>query len=237
MPTMPRRKSNYKKKRPYKRRYGRKKRYRRIPRFIVGGFPRTMPATLKYIDQITLDAGLSSLDYTTYAANDIYDPYVGTGGHQPMGTDELFTIYKYATVVGSKMTVSFLPSSTSNVTPGALVLTKNSYTGSLGTVGFTTLMEQETIKNYTLVGLLNSTGSAKPKPLTITYSPKKDQAIVNPMDEPDLRCTDAASCSKLFYFEPYYLSVASNDPGSVNLLVEIEYHVVFSERVAQSGST
>ena len=38
----------------------------------------------------------------------MYDPYAGTGGHQPRGFDDFMGIYGKFTVLGSKCTAQFM---------------------------------------------------------------------------------------------------------------------------------
>lgn len=60
-------------------------------------------------------AAQSNLNFATsykYRLNGLFDPNFTGLGHQPMGYDELTTIYKKATVVGAKITVAFITDST-----------------------------------------------------------------------------------------------------------------------------
>lgn len=224
-------------KRHQNRNNSRRKRKPRVPRGMKlvpawprNGFPKTWSAKLKYVDQRTLDAGLAGTDYITYRANDIYDPDQRIGfGHQPMGTDELFAIYNYATVVSSKMKVSWVTDGSANVTPSLITVYKSDAVGDMATDNLTTILEQKKTRGYQVGGLLNAEGFRSEYPSTITFSAKKDMSVDDPMDEEDLRCTGQASPLKQYYFEIYQASIAGNDPGLVNLIVEIEYNVVFSE--------
>lgn len=210
--------------------------YQRVPRFVLGGFPTTLGAKLRYVDEVSIDPGAAGTAYDTYTLNSIYDPYTGTGGHQPMGTDELFAVYKNATVVGTKMTVTPISSAVTNVNPGAIVLFKSPNVGSLSAASFSPILEQSNATDYSIGGMINTTGAMETHPLTITYSPKQDQGITNPMDENGLRNTASSGPSKPYYGEIYVASIAANDPGAVQVIVELEFLVVFSERVAQSSS-
>lgn len=214
----------------------RKRRFALAPRFPLGGFATSQGATLRYVDEIELTASITTPDVETYRINSIYDPYFAGGGHQPMGTDELFAIYKNATVVGAKMTVTYLPKTPVSSTPCAIILYKSPNPASLSAASLSPMLEQANATEYMFAGVPDSTGSNAPKPLTIYYSPRLDQDITDPMDENGLRNTVTSNPGKPYYADIYAASIGGTAPGTVNLLVEIEFKVVFSERVAQSSS-
>lgn len=66
---------------------------------------------LKYAtDQNLLVPSLATgpnLGYAIFACNDVFDPEYATGGHQPMGYDELKTFYRRFTVLGCRIQAVF----------------------------------------------------------------------------------------------------------------------------------
>lgn len=74
------------------------------------GFPETKRVRMRYTDYIHLQSTLGVIAAYDYYTNGLYDPQVAIGGHQPMGYDQIVGVYyNYAYVVGSKITVKFLP--------------------------------------------------------------------------------------------------------------------------------
>jgi len=69
-------------------------------------FPRKLRQTLVYCENfpVTLNATAYLTNWHTFRCNGMYDPRFATGGHQPMGFDQLMAIYSKYTVVGAKMT-------------------------------------------------------------------------------------------------------------------------------------
>lgn len=70
-------------------------------------------------------AAQGNLNFATsykYRLNGIYDPNFTGIGHQPMGYDELSSIYKKATVVGARITVAFITDSTEPCVCGIRVI-------------------------------------------------------------------------------------------------------------------
>ena len=78
-----------------------------VPRSKLG-FPTSMSTTVRYTQR--LDVAPTSLDTLTFtfAANDIFDPDVTGGGHQPRGSQEYAVIYDTFTVTSSRVLVNWM---------------------------------------------------------------------------------------------------------------------------------
>lgn len=84
---------------------------------------RTMTRKLTFCQTVTLDPGDSTTAIKTYRANSCYDPDYSGVGHQPRYWDLLTPGWKTYTVLGSKITAEFFPTTTSTaVTPGYFYL-------------------------------------------------------------------------------------------------------------------
>lgn len=100
MPRFYRRRSHYRRRRSVRVR-------RRLP---LNGFPATKLVRHRYCETFNVTQGVSGTpEYVVYSANSMYDPRTATGGHQPMGYDEMAAIYGHYQVVGSKITAQFTP--------------------------------------------------------------------------------------------------------------------------------
>jgi len=74
------------------------------------GFPRMLKITHKYHDNYNLVATSGITDSHKFRCNGMYDPdYTGTG-HQPIFFDQMTAIYNHYTVIASKITVTYTPS-------------------------------------------------------------------------------------------------------------------------------
>lgn len=96
-----------------------KRKYKSAPRktFVksTGPFNEIYQCKLKYVDAISLTSTLGATVQQQYAFNDLYDPdYTGTG-HQPMGFDQLATIYEKYQVTGMAYKISTLGFSDNSV--------------------------------------------------------------------------------------------------------------------------
>lgn len=70
-------------------------------------FPQEMRTTLRYVDTFNLSPSSQTATGFSIRANDLYDPQVSAGGHQPRGFDQYSTLYKKFTVTASKISVTF----------------------------------------------------------------------------------------------------------------------------------
>lgn len=116
-----RNRKRYRRKRPYHKKKG----YRRANRLVSytgGGLPRTFPLGKKFIFRTryvetgrSLDVGaLGSPVTAVYRLNSLYDPYQSGAGHQPLGFDQMMTMYDHYTVIGARARINLCNTDGSN---------------------------------------------------------------------------------------------------------------------------
>lgn len=76
-----------------------------IQRMPATGFPEMLEVRLRYNLFRSYNCGGTGRDIYQFKINSIYDPDLTSTGHQPLYRDQLYSIYKYAVVVGTKWTV------------------------------------------------------------------------------------------------------------------------------------
>jgi len=69
-------------------------------------FPTRMLAKLKYCETSALQSAVVPVAVYYWSCNNIYDPNVSGGGHQPYGHDTYAQIYNQYTVIGSRIRVN-----------------------------------------------------------------------------------------------------------------------------------
>lgn len=74
----------------------------------ASAFPKSIKARLRYCDQIGFTHPVGVLDSEIYRMNSLFDPFYGTGGHQPRYFDQLCGtgLYLHYVVVGCKYTIT-----------------------------------------------------------------------------------------------------------------------------------
>ena len=210
------------------RRRGRR-RWRRKSRFwkpIInhkGPWAQTAVARLKYNQSVSINPGAAgTAAANVFRANSIFDPdYTGVG-HQPLGTDEWFTMYQHATIIGSKITARFVATSTTETNICGIALT--STTGISTAAGH--LMEKRD-SYYKVLGTINGKNTVT---VVNKYSPKKYFGYRNPMSLGNLRHTDSTNPSEDVLFQVYVAPAdLSSDNSAIVANITIEYIVVFAE--------
>lgn len=102
-------KTKYRKRSRSKRSVARRQQNMRVPRYSLLGL--TKAVKLKYVEftQIGLSVGLPL--HLSYRCNGPSNPNLLGAGHQPRGWDQLQPLYLTSCCLGSRITVSFMPSS------------------------------------------------------------------------------------------------------------------------------
>lgn len=114
----PRRRTNFRRRRS--RKYGlSRKTNRKVPRLISLGVPKYKYAKLSYCDLESLGVNASSYTSLAYQSS-LYDPYVSTGGHQPMYFDQYAAMYQRYTVMGISYDIQ---ACTDAATNGPMIIT------------------------------------------------------------------------------------------------------------------
>lgn len=185
----------------------------------IFGFPNSIITKLRYSTFLTLSATAGVVTSNTFAANGIFDPDISNVGHQPLYRDNYASIYDQYTVIGSKITVSFLSGST----------TMGQYVGIVGDDDATTSGNLETLMEQnnsvsTQIGSIN----AGPTTLSLTFEPLKDFGI-DAKDDGSSATTVGSNPSELWCYKLFSLGSDGTSATTTYAKVEIDYTVKFAE--------
>lgn len=93
---------------PARKRYNQRRRRQPVKR-LADGVPKQMFLRLRYVDRYD-GINIPIAGYNIYPyANSLYDPYAGTGGHQPLYYDQWTTLYNSWVVMGISYHVQINP--------------------------------------------------------------------------------------------------------------------------------
>lgn len=192
------------------------------------GFPNSIITTLRYCDVKTLTSTTSATTSTLFRANGIFDPDYTAGGHQPMFYDQWAAIYNYYTVLGSKIKVIFKGTSDYST----VVCLQGSSTTSLSS-GVATFLEQNN-GVHTIVGPKTNQATV----LTMTYSPNENMGQDVKDDGSSMTAVgaDPSAGEGTYYFGILAATSDAASTSTLDILVEIEYTVKFTEISKNSGS-
>lgn len=213
---------------------------RRSVGYTLSGFPKKKTVKLRYCQEITLNSAITGFDSHLFRANSAFDPdYTGTG-HQPKGFDEWSTVYSHYTVMGSRMEVKILPSTTANVIPSVNgILLDTSTTGVAQFVNLPDLLESKLCgKNWHVGGSLYNGQNRNPGKYAMVknFSSRKFFGIKDPQDGNSYSATTVANPTQQAYFVVWQYSIASNDPGILSYMVTIDYIIEFRDPLSLDRS-
>lgn len=229
------RKKTYKKraqKRTYKKRNYR--RYRR--RAFMGqknntnlgfGFPKIVKMRHRYFEHTALVTSGGVPTFHRFRANGMYDPSQTGIGHQPLYYDQMNVLYNHWKVIGSKITVTFIPTAATTVPQYVGIIADDDVTNSLD---INTLNEQPDTRRKQI-----AFNNAKPVTITHYFSAKK---VYGPSIMGNNRLEGDASTdpTEQFYFTIYNAPVDGSTAVGVSALVTIDYIAVWTEAKDVGGS-
>lgn len=106
----------------FKRTYAKKKVYKKKARSNLRwksqisagvGFPKRMTFTHKYHEQIIHTSTAGVITFYKYVCNGLFDPNSSGAGHQPYYFDQMSAIYNHYCVIGSKINIKAMPTTSS----------------------------------------------------------------------------------------------------------------------------
>lgn len=202
---------------------------RLIPGLIPGkiyGFPNSIITKLRYYDCFNQTSTLGGVARNLWRANSIFDPDQTNAGHQPMYRDQWATIYNHYVVIGSKITVTFVPTSATVPMVCGVAGDDDSSTSTTPQ----TLVEQNNSKHV----VIGTTGS-EPKTVTMTFEPVDAFGVDTKDDGRSLTATGSNPFEE-WYFCTYAFTLDGASTATVGMAVEIEYTVKFAELVTPTQS-
>lgn len=197
--------------------------------------PRVQIVKLKYVDTYTLAPAGADTGTALHwiRANDLYDPDLTAGGHQPLGFDQHMAFYDNFTVVGSKISARFMTTSNTDTGQSVVGIIKSDVT-TLPSNLRSTICEQPNTKYRMLTN-----GAAIGKEwCQSSFSVKKDMRISAPMAEPLIEGNATASPTLQYYFGLFAVTDdnTTDVPARVNVQVTVQYIALLHGRkpLAQS---
>lgn len=211
----------------FAKRSGRIVRARRLLSFTTAPVPLRMATKFKYVSEFTLNPGAAgTAGVHVFSANGLYDPDLTGIGHQPRGFDQLMSMYDHYTVLGSKITVSFMHSTGvlyNNMSVGitlkdasSVETDKNEY-------------QEARVTNFLVLPGSTTTDQALVRTLSMKSSTKNFLGIQHPMSSAVCRGTIAANPTEQCYFHCWAAPYGATDEQVLQCSVQIEYLAVLTE--------
>lgn len=208
-----------------------KRKYRRnlVSNYAPSGIPTMRTANMRYVATQSVTSTGGALQEVILRANSVFDPFQGSGGHQPMSYDQWSALYNHYVVLGSKITIKLLPID-GDQSPG--------YCGiylSDGTVPpYTSAPEFAEARKGTWKLIIPAQSSSVT--LTNKLSVKKFFNVKDVKDNIDrLGASVTANPAEEAYYHFWY-GTANGSTDTIRIMYTIDYIVQFSEPkdIAQS---
>lgn len=199
------------------------------PRLPLNGLGNSHTCRLRYVAQIGINCNLGAVESRIFKANGLYDPEYATGGHQPMGFDQMMLYYNHYTVIGAKITMQYIPSTTAQTVPGyfGILLTD---TPSAAAMSIEQLFESGYRTPTMMGGYVGAPFYPDSNRISKTFSTKKFFKLSALAGNATYRGNSTSDPAELAFFECWVASIQANDPGSLTFLVTIDYIALFTER-------
>jgi len=182
----------------------------------------------KYVDTYALISSTGSTPKQVNSCNSIYDPDITGVGHQPLYRDTFAAIYDQYAVVSCKIKATFNNlCATSSFHVGAVM-----DDDSTSSTSVTTLMEQNLGKNLLLPPL---SGSLSSRTITLNFDCKKHLGI-DPYTSQTYKTSQGSNATEGFDVIFWAAPADGATSGTVQLNVEMEYLVLFTELATPTGS-
>lgn len=188
------------------------------------GFPNSIITTIRYADVLTLVSTTGGMGINVFAANGTFDPDITNVGHQPMYRDTYASIYDQYVVLGSRITARFGARGAVNWLIGIVGDDDSSISSTASTK-----MEQNN-SHYEMLGGMGS----QPKTITMTFDPLSKFGV-DAKDDGSSQTAIGSNPTELWCFGVYAHTLDAST-ATLDLLVDIEYTVKFSELVTPTQS-
>lgn len=186
--------------------------------------PTSVLVKLRYCDSIAIDPASGGITGShLFRVNSLFDPDETSAGHQPLAYDEYAALYSRYCVLGAKITVKCINTSSTiplifgivlrNVTPG-LAVSPN-------------MLREQGDSTW---GYAGNIGAKQNRSISKTFSAKKFFGYPKPLNETDLRASTTANPAVTGYFQVWGAAADNvSNPGAMTYQVTIDYIAVFTK--------
>lgn len=215
--------------RPRKRFNRRRRRYSRSQVTLVSRrapIPDKTLIKLRYVADIEINPSLSSVGTHVFSANGMYDVDITGTGHQPLGFDQWMNFYQYYTVVGSKISARFMPTSSTPAVGSALCGIRV-VNNSIPITTPETLREQNN-NGWRSIGTANASNGAL---VVKKFSAKRFFGRQFIVGAADYIGTDSANPTNQAFYHVWVSSTqASGDTANTTVNVTVTFVAMLTER-------
>lgn len=195
--------------------------------------PTARTVRLRYVTEININPTSNSIGAHFFRANSLFNPDVSAGGHQPLGFDQIALSYDHYTVLGSKITVRAMKSTSVQSIPASYGL----YLDNDSILTYTQADQiiearhhQKGSKTWRVTpGLEEGSVSGVPGAVTLGFGAKTFFGVKD-LSAAQYRPLVAANPTEIAFFCLWAANIDGNDPASWAFMCEIDFIATFGER-------
>lgn len=212
---------------------------RRYPPTKIYTFPRyfgdqPMRKFCRFVYSKTIDKSVSAntVTVTEFRANDLYDPEVAVGGHQPYGFDQVMGSYEHFTVLRSVISVQCLSTDLVNMTAGIALAGDSGHVAAAyasNSLGLDGILEMPASAKTLIVGTPVGTQGTRTTKLAFNAAKFFGRSEESLIGASDYRGDYAHSPAEMAYFTVWQTSPIGAAVNSRIFNVQIVYYAVFTE--------
>lgn len=183
-------------------------------------------AKLKYVDVVTLNAGVAGIANYTFRANGCDDPDLTSTGHQPLMWDEYVPLYDQYRVLSSTIKLTPVFDTLGSTTPGLYGVYRDADSVLSYSKGTSIIEDMRNKPAWGQYGGVHSSDRQFDRPVKTNFSLKRDTGKETQITTTKTNTTPSSPHE--YYYQVWLASIGGNDPGSASFVVELEYVVEFS---------
>lgn len=182
--------------------------------------PKMIRRKFNYVERITMNAGSGgTAGVYNFSCNSMFDPNRTGVGHQPLGFDQLMTMYDHFVVTRAELSATFLsPSPTTSL--GQQICSIGISDVIESPANIETILERGNVK-FGLLGGQEGSGSQ----VTLHHSVDVGKFLgrKSPLSDPDLKGSASANPAEECYFQLAVAAPGTGDPNTLDVLVSVVY--------------
>lgn len=183
-------------------------------------FPPMQRAVLRYVEDISFNAGQATVDHSLFRANSIFDPDASGIGHQPYGHDQYSNIYNHYRV------------------DKCIITAQSGSTGVGNIMGIAVQSDATLVASSTAIreqkGTTFTTLSSYAQPAKVTNHWSKKSTFPNDAD--GYTAQFGSNPSEEVFFDVFCTGNGLTDPGAIAVTVTLTYYVTMYEPRTLIGS-
>lgn len=201
---------------PRKYRKYKKSRRRKNYKLLKSPTPKKFITKMRYSSYYSLAPITGLTAGVILSANGLYDPDVGGAGHQPRAFDQLMALYDHYVVLGSKIRVDFINTSSTVPCIGFVAVQDDAILNNV----LNNYKEGGTVKT---VSLSINSGNSSTRTIVMKCNPAKYLGRSSPMSDPELKGSALANPTEQAFFHVGASSADQTSTGAVTVHYTIEY--------------